>query len=117
MKTNKVVGGALAAMLAVGVSTAAFAQSNDREANLQAMRWHAQQQMAQGLPNPYPGVNLNTGAGFFEMQRNAALWPNYAWGNQWNNSWNNSWNNRWANPYGYNYNPYYGYNTNSGWWF
>lgn len=108
MKTTRIVGGVLAAMLTLGLTTSAFAQNNDREANLQAMRWYAQQQMAQGLPNPYPGVNLWTGEGFFENQNR--YYGNYTWGNPWGSGWNN--------PYQYQYggyNPYYGWMGNP--WF
>lgn len=95
MKTTRILGLALAAVTAIGVGSAAPAQNMDKAANLQAMRWYAEQQMAQGLPNPYPSVNLVTGEGFRELTRSGAN-PYYA-------------NGYGVNPYGvnqYGVNPY-----------
>jgi hypothetical protein len=98
----KLIGGLLlGSMLYLSANTAANAANwGSKEANLQAMRWYAQQQMSQGMPNPYPGVNLYNGAGFSEFRRAATNgyfggYPGYGYGS----------------GYGYGYgNPYYGSN-------
>lgn len=63
MKIKLTIGIVAAITMALGMNSAVLAKSklqypyNDREANLQAMQWFAQQQMAKGMPNPYAGVN------------------------------------------------------------
>jgi hypothetical protein len=103
---NRVIGLSLAVIASIGMASAASAASklpypyNDKAANLQAMQWYAQQQMSQGLPNPYPGL-----------------------GGVYNYGYNSSYVNPYYNNYNYGYNtnyanPYYGYNGNSSnWWF
>jgi hypothetical protein len=99
---NKLIGGLLlATALYFSANTAAMAVNwGSKEANLQAMRWYAQQQMAQGMPNPYPGVNLWNGAGFSQFQRNVT---NGYYGSPW-----------YGSGYGYG-SPYYG--SNYGYWY
>jgi hypothetical protein len=108
MNKSRICGGLLAAVLAVGLSSAASAQNMSKQANLQAMRWYAQQQMAKGLPNPYPGVDLWTGQGFSEFRRGLTnpYLSNYGYGNSWYG--NNTYVNPYVNPY---LNPYNQYNT------
>jgi hypothetical protein len=99
MKTTSIAA-ALATLAVVGMSSSAFAASayGSKEANLAAMRMYASQQMSMGLPNPYPGVDLYTGAGFSDFQR-----------------FGYSGSLGYGTPYGYGYgynsvyaNPYYG---------
>jgi hypothetical protein len=113
MKKSRICGGVLAAVLVVGISSAASAQNMSKEANLQAMRWYAQQQMAKGLPNPYPGVNLWTGQGFSEFRRGLTnpYLSNYGYGYG-NSYYGNTYVNPYVNPYSNTntyVNPYYGY--------
>jgi hypothetical protein len=121
MKKSRICGGVLAAVLALGISSAASAQNMSKEANLQAMRWYAQQQMAKGLPNPYPGVNLWTGQGFSDFRRGLTnpYLSNYGYGygntyvnpyvNPYNNTYVNPYNNTYVDPYNNTYlNTYYG---------
>ncbi len=108
MKTKLTIAIAAAITMAFCMNSAVLAKSrlpypcNDRAANLQAMQWFAQQQMSQGRPNPYAGVNPYN--------------ANALYGNPYLNN-----NNSYANPYLYNNygssNPYYGYNPPAfGYW-
>jgi hypothetical protein len=115
MKRSRLFSGIAAAALAITLSSAASAATNygSKEANLQAMRWYAQQQMAKGLPNPYPGVDLWTGQGFSEFRKGVTnpYFANYGYTTPYygyNNSYVNPY---YSNTYGYNntyVNPYYG---------
>ncbi len=111
MKRKLIIGMAAAITMAFGMNSAVLAKSklpypyNDRAANLQAMQWFAQQQMSQGLPNPYAGVNPYAAGNPYAstMYANPYLYNNNANPNLYNN-------------YGSN-NPYYGFNPNtSGYW-
>lgn len=97
MKKTRIMGVTLALLLAVSLTSAANAQQslfNNKQANLQAMRWFAENQMSRGLPNPFPGVNLYTGQGFRDFSRGLTnpYLNNFGYGN----------------PYGYQYSsPYF----------
>lgn len=119
MKRTQIFGGVLAAVLTISLSSAASAVNyGSKEANLQAMRWYAQQQMSKGMPNPYPGVNLSTGQGFSEFQRGAysPYGTNYGYGYGGNPYYGNAYNNGYNNGYNNNYaNQWYG-NTGGLWY-
>ncbi len=112
MKHIRKLSGTLAAALVIVTGAGASAQNyGSKEANLQAMRSYAQQQMNQGQPNPYPGVNLSNGQGFSELRNGltnsyGSNWGNSLYGN--NYGYGNGYGNPYVNGYGNGYGDSYG---------